>query len=82
MTRKFNDHDIFDKALILMEVGDKTTQQAIRENYNALTLRMKGEWSVEFRAYDDGIAYRYAETLLIDIICNPGVASPVAGSMR
>lgn len=35
MTKKFNDHDIFDKALILMEVGDKITQQAIRENYNA-----------------------------------------------
>ncbi len=24
-----------------------------------LTLRMKGDWSVEFRAYDDGVAYRF-----------------------
>ena len=32
---------------------------SIRENYNALTLRMKGGWSVEFRAYDDGVAYRF-----------------------
>ncbi len=32
----------------------------IRENYNALTLRLGKEWSVEFRAYDDGIAYRFA----------------------
>lgn len=34
----------------------------IRENYNALTLKMRGGWSVEFRAYDDGIAYRFATT--------------------
>lgn len=31
--------------------------------YNSLTLRMKGGWSVEFRAYDDGFAYRFASTL-------------------
>lgn len=31
--RKFNEHDIFDKALILMAVGDKATQQAIHEGY-------------------------------------------------
>ena len=30
--------------------------------YNALTLRMKGGWTVEFRAYDDGVAYRFAST--------------------
>lgn len=32
---------------------------SIRESYNALTLRMKGDWAVEFRAYDDGVAYRF-----------------------
>lgn len=33
--KKFNEHDdIFDKALILMAVGDKTTQDAIRKVYN------------------------------------------------
>lgn len=32
---------------------------SLRERYNALTLRMKGDWSVEFRAYDDGVAYRF-----------------------
>ena len=31
--RKFNEHDTFDKALILMAVGDKTTQNAIHESY-------------------------------------------------
>ncbi len=30
--------------------------------YNSLTLRMKGNWSIEFRAYDDGVAYRFAST--------------------
>ena len=32
---------------------------SIREHYNALTLRMKGDWEIEFRAYDDGVAYRF-----------------------
>ena len=32
---------------------------SLRDRYNALTLRMKGDWSVEFRAYDDGVAYRF-----------------------
>ncbi len=27
--------------------------------YNWLTLKMKADWSLEFRAYDDGIAYRF-----------------------
>ncbi len=30
------------------------------DRYNGLTLKMKGGWSVEFRAYDDGLAYRFA----------------------
>ncbi len=34
----------------------------IIDSYNGLTLRMKGGWSVEFRAYDDGLAYRFAST--------------------
>lgn len=38
--RKFNEHyDIFDKALILMAVGDRTTQDAIHEAYNAFNNR-------------------------------------------
>ena len=28
-------------------------------SYNWLTLKMKGDWSLEFRAYDDGVAYRF-----------------------
>ena len=33
--RKFNEHDTFDKTLILMAVGDNATQDAIHESYNA-----------------------------------------------
>ncbi len=29
------------------------------DDHNALTLKMKGEWAIEFRAYNDGIAYRF-----------------------
>lgn len=34
-------------------------QTEMRNHYNALTLDFKKGWSVEFRAYDDGIAYRF-----------------------
>lgn len=32
--KKFNEYDLFDKALILMGVGDKTTQDAVQKTYN------------------------------------------------
>ncbi len=35
----------------------------IADDYNELTLRFKGDYSVIFRAYDDGVAYRFATTL-------------------
>ncbi len=35
---------------------------ALRNNYNALTLRFRGGWNIEFRAYNDAIAYRYVTT--------------------
>ena len=31
----------------------------VRDNYNELTLKMSGDYSVEFRAYDNGAAYRF-----------------------
>ena len=31
----------------------------LRDYYNELTLRFKKDWNVEFRAYDDGIVYRF-----------------------
>lgn len=34
----------------------------VRDRYNGLVLKMRGDWSVEFRVYDDGVAYRFATT--------------------
>ncbi len=33
------------------------------DHYNALTLKFRGGWNVEFRAYNDGVAYRFVSTL-------------------
>lgn len=35
----------------------------LRDHYKKLVLRFKKGWSVEFRAYDDGIAYRFVNQL-------------------
>lgn len=35
----------------------------IPDHYNQLTLRYSGNYSVEFRAYDDAIAYRFVTTM-------------------
>ena len=32
---------------------------SVRDRYNLLTLTLNGGWSVEFRAYDSGVAYRF-----------------------
>lgn len=34
-------------------------RSSVRERYNACVLAFDGGWSVEFRAYDDGVAYRF-----------------------
>lgn len=31
----------------------------IMDNYNELVLNFRGQWGVEFRAYNDGVAYRF-----------------------
>lgn len=35
---------------------------AVQANYNSLLLSFKGDYSVEFRAFDDGVAYRFRTT--------------------
>ncbi len=35
---------------------------AVRDHYNELTLRFNGDYSLTFRAYDDGVAYRFSVT--------------------
>ncbi|MCU6167888.1 glycoside hydrolase family 97 N-terminal domain-containing protein, partial [Enterobacter roggenkampii] len=34
----------------------------IEDNYNELTLKFKGDYNIIFRAYNDGIAYRFVST--------------------
>ena len=40
---------------------------SVEDNYNQLTLNFKGNYSVEFRAYDEGVAYRFITKLKGDI---------------
>lgn len=40
-----------------------TGHREMIDNYNSLTLKMKGGWSVEFRAYDDAVAYRFVSAV-------------------
>ena len=35
----------------------------LRERYNSLIVSFKGGWSLEFRVYDDAVAYRFATVL-------------------
>ena len=42
----------------------------VPNHFNELTLKMKGGYSVIFRAYDDGIAYRFVTELPGDVIIN------------
>lgn len=52
----------------------------IRDEYNQLTLRFRNGFSVEFRAYDEGVAYRFVTSLKSDVkvsdeqmnLCFPG----------
>ena len=37
-------------------------QAVIEERYNSAVLTFRGRWSVEFRVFDDGVAYRFAST--------------------
>ena len=38
-------------------------KQIVRDNYNQLILKFKEGFSVEFRVYDDGVAYRFVASL-------------------
>ncbi|WPR72996.1 glycoside hydrolase family 97 protein [Flavobacterium sp. NG2] len=34
----------------------------VKDHYNQLSILFKGNWSLEFRVYDDGVAYRFTTT--------------------
>ena len=38
-------------------------QSSFESSYNSLTLKMKGNWGIEARAFNDGVAYRLFTTL-------------------
>ena len=40
---------------------------SVQADYNSLLLRFKGDYAVEFRAFDDGVAYRFSTTRRGDI---------------
>jgi alpha-glucosidase len=42
-------------------------QSKFESSYNSLTLKMKGNWGIEARAFNDGVAYRLFTTLKKDI---------------
>lgn len=42
----------------------------IRDHYKQLTLAFRGNYSVEFRVYNEGVAYRFLTSLKNDIIVN------------
>jgi alpha-glucosidase len=39
----------------------------VNDNYNGLTLRFRGGYSIDFRVYDDGVAYRFSTSLKGDV---------------
>ena len=51
----------------VLEAIVPTKFREVRDHFNEMTLRMKGGWSVIFRAYDNGVAYRFATAFDGDI---------------
>lgn len=47
-----------------------TQSESMTDRYNGLTLITKEGWNIEFRAYNDGVAYRFihTENKLLDIL--------------
>jgi len=48
----------------------KVKSEIIRDNYNLLRINFKGNFALEFRAYNDGTAYRFITSLKGDITVN------------
>ena len=47
----------------------------IPDHYNELTLRFRDQYSLVFRAYDDGIAYRFVTAMKDSLVINNEIAS-------
>lgn len=69
LSMTLDDGTVWGKQARLLRASRKTVdekvpspfyrQSEMRNHYNALTLEFKKGWSVEFRAYNDGIVYRF-----------------------
>lgn len=63
----------------------KIKSDKVRENYNELTINFKGKYSVVFRAYNEGVAYRFKtdlkkeEVIVNDEIFTLGLSSESDG---
>ena len=42
-------------------------RSAVEDRYNSLTLTFKGDYGIDFRAYDDGAAYRFRTSMKDEI---------------
>lgn len=51
-----------DKSISKKIIAPIYKRQTIEDNYNELTLQFKGNYNIIFRAYNDGIAYRFIST--------------------
>ena len=47
----------------------------VTDSYNGMSLNFKGNWSIEFRAYNDGLAYRFVTRKKGDIVVKSEEAS-------
>ena len=50
----------------------------IRDRYNQLVLKMSGDYSVEFRAYDSGVAYRFATSRKGDMVVKDSIVAIIS----
>ena len=59
-----------DREAIAREVRPEIREKSavIRESYNELRLRFKGGFTLSFRAYDNGVAYRFSTALPGDVV--------------
>ena len=48
--------------------ADIYKKKEVRDNFNELTLKFKGNYRIVFRAYNEGIAYRFESDIKGDII--------------
>jgi alpha-glucosidase len=69
MSMTLNEGEILGKNPIVLNSKNETVntsfetplykKKTVQDNYNQLLLNFKGDFSIEYRAFDDGVAYRF-----------------------